>query len=249
MSRHLRRSIAKNRRAKDKEIQDILSRGAAQRQAVAADDLMVIGGQKFDLSRDYADGLPEGMDPDMIFPRFVTASGKVYDLDAEDEDGEKSGKEVSMADTIEIDNRVLKIGDFGGNAACMVVELYEQFLNATHNAQQAYYHERDYSHQIPDYVTDENSRRMLQSKTDFKKAVTIHFVDWGDQDVTFEHWMQWSAATTRWRIKSDLKRRYEHNLDIRKRQTMQSAKDVLEPTLVAIEKFLALPERKRLTAV
>lgn len=241
--RHLRRSVRKAQKAQMQELQDVLAAGAARRTTINPDDLMVIGGRKFDLSKDYGAGLPEDFDPDSIIPRFVSDSGKVYDLDR--------GEIVTLQDTIEIDNRALKVGEFGTDGACMVAELYEQFLSAFHTGQRAIFRKMRPEAEIIEYVTHPESRKLLQEDTEagLRTGQTVLFIDWGNPQVTFEHWMVWAAATLRWRLKSDLERRYANEIDIRTRDTMQTTKSVLEPTLIAIEKFLALPERKRLTAV
>ena len=249
MSRALRRSIAKANQAQRDYAEQTLEGGAAKRQTIAPDDLMVIGGQKYDLSKSYASAVQEMLDkgqavnPDQIIPKYVTANGKVYDTD--------TGEEVSMRDTVVIDNRVLSVGDFGGDALGMVAEMYEQFLCACQQGQKSEFRKLDQGHtaEIIDHVKSQDARQMLQEKLDPHTLETYWVVDWSDPHVTFEGWMEWVAATLRWRLNTDLKRRYDREVDIQKRSTMTTSRDILDPFLIAVEKFLALPEKKRLTAV
>jgi hypothetical protein len=252
------RGAARAERRRQQKTQDSLESGAAARQTIAPEDLMIVGGKKIDLSKDLSAEVLEEDNPEDYLPRLVTAGGKVYDLD--------KGEEIKLDDTIEIDGRALRIGAFGGDAAVMVWELYEQFLKACQNGLKSEYRKLDGTGEIIDCLAASTSgsrltmagapwiareteaKRMIQTRMD-PNMESVSFVDWGNPHVTFEQWMVWAAATIRWRVRVDLPNRYERQIDIRKRETMQDSKNVLEPTLVAIEKFLALPERKRLTAV
>ncbi len=247
MSRHLSRSIRKSQGKAVDDAKRVLEGGAPKRQTIADEDLMVVGGNKIDLSADMAANVEDDDNPDSFLPRFVCTDGKVYDLDAEDAEGNRGGEEMSLRDTIEIDGRVLTIGDFEGHIV-IVIEMYETFLKACHHGWPSEFRRKDGTFDIIDYVQDIHSKRMIQPKYD-PDGTVVYYVDWSDPSVTFEHWMQWAAATTRWRLKAQLQERYEREIDIRTRQTMKTSQDVAGETLVAIEKFLALPERKRLTAV
>lgn len=262
MSRHLRRQIQKAQKKQVAETADILSAGAARRQTIAPEDLIVIGGQKFDLSKDYVErfqaaveaGIP--VNPDELFVRFVTIDGKVYDLDC---DPDEPLVEIALNNTVVIDNRVLTIGDFGASFYCIIYEMYEQFLNAcgilvpdASTSQKSVFRKgrADRSSDIIEYCRHENgARQALIERINPATLEPYWEIDWGNPNVTFEIWLEWTAATLRWRIKSDLKRRYEREIDIRNRDTLQTSKGVVEDTLVAVEKFLALPEKKRLTGV
>lgn len=212
-------------------ISKILEGAASKRAVISPDDLMVIGGQKLDMSQEISD---------KKIPKYVTANGKIFDTD--------SGLQVEMADTIEIDNRVLKVGDFGGDAATIIVDLYEMFLQAHQMDIETVFNAVDCSEGIPDMVKDDPTVQRIKSRMR-PDGTWEKYLPWGDPRVEFEQWLHVSAATARWRIRWDLQRRLLCEMDIRRREDYHKAKDVLETVLIAIEKYIALPEKGRLLGV
>lgn len=216
---------------KDDAVNRILEAGASKRSVIHPDDLMVIGGNKLDMSKEISD---------KQIPKYVTANGKIFDTD--------DGKEVEMTDTIEIDNRVLKVGEFGGDAATIIIDLYEMFLQAHQSDIETVFHAVDCSEGIPEMIKDEPTKQRIKTRL-APNGEWEKYLSWGDPRIEFEQWLHVSAATARWRIRWDLERRLIMEMDIRRREDYHKAKDVLEVVLIAIEKYLGLPERGRLLGV
>ena len=217
-------------------IKDVLQEGAARRHAEAGtnpDNLLVVAGEKMDITKEN-EFVPETM------PKYVTDQGKVLDLD--------TGEYVELPNTMTIDNRVLKISDFGMDGAGGVVELYEQYLEAFQQKQKTLFYVMDGSVQIPNYLKCDDAKKLLVTKLQ-PSGDYLTYVDWANPHTTFEMWMEWSRATVRWRIEHDLENRYVNEMDIQKRSYMEEARAFMQTTLIAIEKYLALPERARLQGV
>lgn len=214
--------------------------GAARREAaqsIAADDLMVVGGTKLDMSKPI---------PDEQLPDHVCYDGVIWDIT-----NPAGPVQVTLKDSITIDGRVIAVGDFGGDATGHVVTLYEQWLQAfTQDAKSWFYKFSAHEGATVGIIEhcESQARRLLQKKVN-PEGVENFFIDWSDPEIEFDHWMQWVAATLRWRIKDNIRYRYEAEIDIRKREYMRTVIDICETTLVAVEKYLALPAGKKLTAV
>lgn len=224
-----------------------LERDAARRPNAPTDSVIGVGGERVDLSAPIPQTI-SNRELERKFPRYVVAGdGRIYDTDHQD--GAGNPVPVDLRDTITLDNRVLSVGEFGQDGSGIVIQMYEDFLRAHQGDFNAEYRQSDGSGRILMFLKNADAHKMLRTRTDPKTMERVHYVPWGSPHVTFEQWCHWGVATMLWRIKVDLPHRYDAEIDIRKRADMSTAKAFMESSLIAIEKYLALPERGRLIGV
>lgn len=197
------------------------------------EDTFIVGGRKVDITKTLA-----GRDS---LPKYVVAEGgAVYDLD--------TGEAVQLEDTVEIDGRILKVGAFGSDGFATLYELFEMFLFAHENVEESVFRPDDGSSSIIEFMHNDEAKKMLRTRFGVD-GLLEQYIDWGIEIVTFELWLAWAIAQMRWMIKARLEQRFREEMDIRSRGTMVQVRDVLDLTIIAAEKYLALPERQRLSVL
>jgi len=171
--------------------------------------------------------------------------GRVLDLDTGD---------VTRPETVEISGVRIDVSEFGEKGVGFLHEMYEQFLFAVQEEQVSKFHK------IGPYGADEtkildemrayNLRLLPMVKarrdTSNKQRKLYQYVTW-DQDRTFEDWIAWTICTLRWRINHELTNRA--NKGVITHIDSVVAKETLGECLVTCEKFMALSEQRRLTAI
>ena len=180
---------------------------------------------------------------DEVPDKLLTEDGAVIDLD--------HGTINRKPEILDLCGRKVDLTEFGHDGEAFIHLLYEQYLFAVQNDQKTTFTEYDIdlvnSYNILKHIPQQYDRmkQKIVWRSD-EHAKTVGVMLW-DQNTTFLEWMVFTLATLRWRYEEEIEgRRITHAL---KQEEIDSVRDMIGECISAVEKWLAMPEAKRLTSV